>query len=180
MFEARPFLAAAAAVFAASAVSSAAPARVRTGAAGGIAWRVPAHWTDGVGSAMRVATYDVPAAKGSEPAECAVFFFGSGQGGSVDANLQRWGRQFQGAPAPTRTTVVVGGLQVTRAQVTGTYLAPGGPMMQSTGKRPGYRLLGAIAEGPQGNVFFKLTGPVATVVAAKPAFDALLASLHRQ
>ncbi len=80
MFQARPFLAAAAAIVAAGAVSSAAPAPARTGAAGGLAWRVPAHWTDGAGSAMRVATYAVPAAKGAQPGECAVFFFGAGQG----------------------------------------------------------------------------------------------------
>ncbi len=76
--------------------------------------------------------------------------------------------------------MTVAGLRVTRAQVGGTYLAPGGPMMQSTGKRPGYRLLGAIAEGPEGNVFFKLTGPAATVAAAEPAFDALVVSLHKR
>ena len=27
---------------------------------------------------------------------------------------------------------------------------------------PGYRLVGVVIEGPQGSVFFKLTGPAAT------------------
>jgi hypothetical protein len=52
--------------------------------------------------------------------------------------------------------------------------------MQSTGKRPGYRLLGAIVEAPQGNVFFKLTGPLATVGAAEPELDALVASIRKK
>lgn len=148
--------------------------------AGGIEWRVPARWKAGAGSAMRVATYSVPAAKGAEAGECAVFFFGPGQGGDVDSNVERWGRQFEGAPTPERTASTVAGMRVTRAQVSGIYLAPGGPMMQSQGKKSGYRLLGAIVEGPQGNVFFKLTGPAASVGAAEADFDALVASLRKE
>jgi hypothetical protein len=183
MSQIRPLLAAAATILVAGALSSAAPAPARsprTESAGGIQWTVPARWSAGAGSAMRVATYAVPAAKGSEPGECAVFFFGAGQGGTVDANVERWGKQFEGSPRPEQTATTVAGLRVTRAQVAGAYLAPGGPMMQSTGKRPGYRLLGAIVEAPEGNVFFKLTGPAATVAAAKPDFEALVASLHKK
>jgi hypothetical protein len=159
----------------------AAPAApVAPGAAGGIQWTVPARWTSSAGSTMRVATYAVPAAKGGEPGECAVFFFGRGQGGGVEDNVARWGKQFEGTPVPKRTTATVAGMQVTRAEVAGTYLAPGGPMMQSTGKKAGYRLLGAIVEAPEGNVFFKLTGPATTVAAAQADFDALVASLRKK
>jgi len=149
-------------------------------AAGGIQWTVPARWTSGAGSAMRVATYAVPAAKGAEAGECAVFFFGTGQGGGIDDNVARWAKQFEGAPAPKRTTATVAGMRVTRAEVAGAYLAPGGPMMQSTGKKTGYRLLGAIVEAPEGNVFFKLTGPAATIGAAQADFDALVASMKKK
>lgn len=156
------------------------PASPVPAGAGGIQWKVPARWTTGAGSSMRVATYAVAGAKGAEAGECAVFFFGPGQGGGVDDNVARWAKQFEGAPkAETRTTAVAG-LRVTRAQVAGTYLAPGGPMMQSTGKRAGYRLLGAIVEAPGGNVFFKLTGPAATVDAAQAEFDALVASVRKK
>lgn len=162
--------------------ATAAPARAaaKTESAGGVQWTVPAKWTAGAGSSMRVATYAVPAAKTSPAGECAVFFFGPGQGGSVADNVARWGKQFEGAPSPTSREAAVGGLKVTRAEVAGTYLAPGGPMMQSTGKRPGYRLLGAIVEAPEGNVFFKLTGEAATVAAAQADFDALVASLKKK
>jgi hypothetical protein len=53
-------------------------------------------------------------------------------------------------------------------------------MMQSTGKKTGYRLLGAIVEAPEGNVFFKLTGPAATVGAAQADFDALVGSMKKK
>jgi hypothetical protein len=129
---------------------------------------------------MRVATYAVPGPKGAEAGECAVFFFGPGQGGGVSDNVARWSKQFEGAPKAATRATVVSGLKVTRTEVRGTYLAPGGPMMQSTGTRPGYRLLGAIVEAPEGNVFFKLTGPSATVGAAEPAFEALVSSVRRK
>jgi len=149
--------------------------------AGGIEWTVPAKWTTGSGSSMRVATYSVPGAKSSPAGECAVFFFGPGQGGSVDENVARWGKQFEGAPTPqAKTTTTPAGLRVTRAEVAGTFLAPSGPMMQSSGKRPGYRLLGAIVEAPGGNVFFKLTGEAATVAGAQADFDAMVASLRKK
>src|SRR3990172_5854393 len=94
-----------------------APARggnaATTGAAGGIRWTVPSRWTQGPASAMRVATYEVPASKGAGPGECPVFFFGPGQGGSVEANVERWARQFEGTPKAGRTTRTVAGLSVT-------------------------------------------------------------------
>ena len=177
-------LAAAVLVLGATAAPAAPPtaraAAPRIDTAGGIEWRVPAHWAAGASSAMRVATYAVPAAKGADRAECAVFFFGPGQGGSVDANVERWSRQFEGTPRPERSAAPVAGLRVTRVQLAGTYLAPGGPMMQSTGKRPGTRLLGAIVEAPEGNVFFKLTGPAASVAAAQADFDGLVGSIRKK
>jgi hypothetical protein len=71
----------------------------------------------------------------------------------------------------------VGGIAATLVDVEGTYLNPGGGMMQSRGEKPDYRLLGAIVEAPQGNVFFKLTGPQATIADAKAAFDSLIGSI---
>ena len=43
--------------------------------------------------------------------------------------------------------------------------------------KPGYMLLGAIAEGPDANWFFKFTGPEATVRAEKAAFGEMIRSL---
>lgn len=151
-----------------------------TGAAASVTWSVPANWKEQASRPMRAATYSVPAAAGdAEGGECAVFFFGKGQGGDAEANVQRWAGQFEGSPKPARSTRTVAGMTVQIVEVAGTYLAPSGPMMQSQGRKPGYKLLGAIVPAPEGSVFFKLTGPAKTVDAARAAFDALVASIKK-
>ena len=175
----RPVLLAFAAILGTLAPTAVSSQGARISAAGGIKWTVPGAWSEHAGSAMRVATYEVPGPKGAEAGEVAVFFFGPGQGGSVDANVERWSRQFEGTPKPERSPKRVNGLAITMVRLGGTYLAPGGPMMQPQGKRPGFRLLGAIVEAPEGLVFFKLTGPAATVGPAQADFDALVASLAK-
>jgi hypothetical protein len=149
------------------------------GSTAGVKWTVPASWKSQAERPMRVATYDVPAAPGAEAGECGVFYFGQGQGGGVEDNLSRWIGQFEGAAAPKKGEKTVHGLKVHTVDVSGTYLASGGPMMKSQGKKPGYRLLGAIVEGPQGNVFFKCTGPAATLAKAQADFDSLVESVGK-
>jgi hypothetical protein len=130
---------------------------------------------------MRAATYTVPAAPGdAEAGECGVYFFGKGQGGDAEANVARWAGQFEGGPRPTRSTKSVSGMTIQIVEISGTYLAPSGPMMQSQGKKTGYALVGAIVPAPEGSIFFKFTGPSKTVAAARPAFDALIASIKKQ
>ncbi len=149
------------------------------GMSAGVKWTIPASWKLQANRPMRVATYDVPAAPGAEPGECGVFYFGSGQGGGVDENINRWVQQFEGAPPAKKSAKTVAGLKVHLVEVAGTYLAPSGPMMQSTGKKPNSRLLGAIVEAPHGLVFFKCVGPAATINKAQPDFDRLVASLAK-
>ena len=127
---------------------------------------------------MRAATYLIPAADGdSEGAECAVF---ENLGGGVQANITRWIGQFDKTDAaPNQKKETINGLPVTTVDVSGTFKG-GGPMMgSSSGPKAGYRLLGAIIEGPEGDVFFKLTGPVKTVAAAQDEFQAMLKSIKK-
>jgi hypothetical protein len=125
-------------------------------------------------------TYAIPAAAGdAEGGECAVFYFGPNQGGSVDANISRWTDQFENAGKADRSERTAAGMAVHFVHVEGTYLAPAGPMMQSQGKKDHFVLLGAIVDGPQGAVFFKFTGPRKTVAAASKEFDTLIASIHK-
>jgi hypothetical protein len=147
------------------------------GSAGGLRWAVPPSWQVAAPRPMRAATYTLPASPGSEAGECGVFYFGKGQGGSVDENLDRWAKQFEPPAAPKRSDRTIRGLRVHRVHIAGTYLAPGGPMMQSQGKKSGWRLMGAIIEAPDGLVFFKCVGPAATIAKAEKDFDALVASL---
>ena len=60
----------------------------------------------------------------------------------------------------------------------GAYTGLGGPMMASAKPVPGYRLLGAIVQGPGGAVFFKLTGPAKTIAGQEKSFNQLLASIQ--
>jgi hypothetical protein len=149
--------------------------------AAGLTWSYPSRWTKGAPRAMRVVTYVVPAAQGDpESGECVVFFFGGGAGGDVDMNIQRWSQQFDGAPAASRADEVVNGVKIVKVVITGSYLAPAGPMMESQGKKDNYRLFGVIAEAPEGKVFFKFTGPAKTVEGAGGEFDALIASIAKK
>ena len=147
--------------------------------AAGVRWTVPKDWTPQPARQMRVATYAIPAGKGAGAGECAVFYFGRGQGGGVDENLSRWTKQFEdGAPA-RRAHRTVRGIEVYTLDVSGTYLAPGGPMMESRGKLSNYRLLGAILETPGGHVFFKATGPAPTMEQARAGFERMIESVAR-
>jgi hypothetical protein len=153
------------------------------GIGGGLSWAIPQGWSAGPTKSMRIDTYIIDAeGDDTDSAECAVFHFGSTSGGGIEANLLRWAGQFEqpdGGNSMEKADIdslSVNGLNVVTIDLTGDYLVSGA-MMQVTGKKTGYRLLGAIVEGPQGSVFFKLTGPENTVKSAKDGFDALLQSI---
>lgn len=148
-----------------------------------LTWTLPSGWTEEApSSSMRRAQYRIPGPGG--PAECAVFYFGPGQGGDAKSNAARWASQFHradGGPVgdalKTRETKV-GDIAVVLVEVMGTYAGgmgsgPAGP------ERPNYMLLGAIAKGPDANWFFRATGPRATLEAQRAAFDGLIRSLRR-
>jgi hypothetical protein len=148
--------------------------------AGGLKWTPPASWKALPERPMRAATYSVPKAAGdSEDGECAVFYFGAGQGGSVQANIERWYGQFEStAKPPAPRQAKAGTHKVTYVEHSGTYKS-GGPMMASAAvRKTGFQLLGAIVEGPQGSVFFKLTGPARTVAAAKASFEKMIQGIQ--
>lgn len=145
-----------------------------------LAWTVPPGWvTETPSSAMRRAQYKVPGPAGA--GECVVFYFGPGQGGDAQSNAQRWASQFtqpgggSSQEALRTSTLNVGDVKVLLAEVTGTY--SGG--MGGGGEKPGYMLLGAVAEGPDANWFFKLTGPEKTVRAQRAAFEGMIKSLKK-
>lgn len=146
----------------------------------GVHWARPERWSVQPPKQMRIATYTAPAADGdAEGGECAVFYFGSGQGGDVNANIDRWAGQFEDAGKPVRSSKEVNGMKLELVQIAGTYLAPSGPMMQSQGKKENYRLLGAIIDAPEGLVFFKFTGPAKTIAASEVDFNSLVNSLAK-
>jgi hypothetical protein len=144
-------------------------------------WTTPSKWQTGPDKAMRAATYLIPATAGdSEGGECAVF---SNIGGGVAANIDRWIGQFEqpdGSPSASKAKQAretINGMQVTTVDLTGTFAGGGMAMGAPATKKTGYRLLGAIVETPQGEIFFKLTGPAKTVAAAQNDFRSLLKSI---
>lgn len=152
--------------------------------AGGLKWTPPAGWKSSGTTSMRAATYPVPAAPGDkDAAECAVYYFGPGQGGTVEANLERWEGQFQGPggkPAFAKTAqLLVHGLPVTTIDVSGRYSGMGGPTAATPTYVSGYRLLGAIIQGKPGNIFIKFTGPSKTIAANQGKFNQLVNSFEK-
>src|SRR5580698_7396647 len=141
--------------------------------AAGLKWTDPAGWPSQGSAPFRVVTYSVPAIPGSQKAECIVFFFGPGQGGTVEANLNRWKGQFSRNGKPAEAKVAhrtVHSIRVTTIDLAGTYTA--------TEAMPGYRMLAAIAEGAGGNIFIRFIGPEKTVTAGLAKYEQLLASLR--
>jgi hypothetical protein len=151
----------------------------------GLRWTPPAGWKSEGSAPMRAATYKLPPAPGDQDgAECVVYFFGLGQGGTIQANIERWSGQFNGPDGkPAKATIAkrtIHGLPVTTIDVTGAYSGFGGPTAAAKTVKTGYRLLGAIVEDPGGNVFLKFTGPAKTIAANERSFQGLLESFQKQ
>lgn len=154
--------------------------------AGGVRFDDPSGWTSAP-KPMRTANYVIPAAAGDQrDGEMAVFYFGPGQGGGVDANVRRWLGQFvqpDGSPvtpdSAERSETQVSGMQVTLLDVSGTYLFKPFPMAPRATPLEGYRMLAAIVQGPDAPIFFKLTAPAKTAAGAEAEFRRIIQSLRQ-
>lgn len=137
---------------------------------GGLRFQRPTDWSwVPVQSSMRKAQLLVPGMDPSKSADITFFHFGPSGGGDIDSNVQRWLRQFQSAPGSEKVEAKeLGGRKVTLVSTEGTFSA--GMPGANAGPSPDFALLGAILEDPQGNIFVKMTGPKATVQAAKDKF----------
>jgi hypothetical protein len=152
--------------------------------ASGLAFTAPDAWRKvPPSSSMRVAEFSLPRASGdTEDAELVLYYFG-GQGGSVDANVQRWVAQMQqpdgraSTDVAKKTTRKVGGLDVTLLDLTGTYVAEMAPGAADHHNKPGFRLRAAVIETARGPYYIKLTGPQRTVSKWDASFERFVASL---
>jgi len=74
----------------------------------------------------------------------------------------------------------VGDIPVLLVEVTGTDIGIGGMGGAPSGpERPDYMLLGAIAQGPDANWFFRATGPRATIEPQRSAIEGMIRSISR-
>ncbi len=144
----------------------------------GMTSTTPAAWvSEEPANRMRFAQFRLPRAKGDkEDAELIIF---KGLGGSANANIDRWKKQFSPPKGKTMadvakvTKIKIGGEEATLLDVSGTYKynpAPFNPRSK-TEDRPNYRMLAIHFEGPKEVYHIKLTGPAKTIEQHKKGFD---------
>jgi hypothetical protein len=155
-------------------------------ASGELRFKAPDGWvTEKTTSTMRVAQYKLLKADGdAEDASLVLYYFGAAQGGSVQANVERWVNQIQQPDgsaskdkAKTETTTV-NGLKVTTVDVAGTYTAEMTPGAGDRRNNANYRLRAAVIETPKGNYFAKLVGPANTIAKWDQAYNDYLKSFE--
>ena len=139
---------------------------------GSIEFPKPAAWKWIKPSAQfRTLQYAVPG-----DAELIVSVFPAGDGGALEANIERWANQFGGASSvKARTDRAVGEIRVTRVDFAGDFKGMG--MAQA---RTGMLQLGAIVQAPTQSVFIRLLGPASAVESVRAEFDALAAGVRPQ
>lgn len=147
----------------------------------------PLDWKpEPVSSGFRLSQYALPRAEGDEQdGQMVVFFFGPGQGGPVDMNIDRWKAMFttaDGKPVADEVAKIakreINGLKVTTLDVAGNY---SDPMAARSGAAPikgEARMLAAIVETPSGNYFFKAVGLRKTVTAAADQFEKVISTVR--
>ena len=141
-----------------------------------LSWTLPAGWQELEASGMRIANLR-PA--GHPEAECTLVILG-GDGGGLEANVNRWRREQMGleplAPGAVQELPHMNllGAEATRVALTGTYTNMGSP------PRSDWGLLGAILVAERFTIFVKMTGPAALVAGEVSAFDAFCNSLQVQ
>jgi hypothetical protein len=97
-------------------------------------------------------------------------------GGSIEANLERWRGQFEELQDKPAEETDVSGTKVTLVDFSGTFNEQRG-MTGTTVKRPGYRMLAAIVELPDGLLFVKAYGPANTMAKHADEFRDFVESL---
>ena len=145
----------------------------------GIEGSLPAEWQPQTpASNMRLAQYRIP---GSPEAELVVYYFGPGQGGTVEDNTARWRSQFtdnegrQVEPAISRLRAAAP--KVTLVELHGNY-ARGVGMGSNAPIKPDHALLAAVVETPGGNAYIQLWGPEVTVSRVKNKYIDFLKNLR--
>jgi len=150
-----------------------------------LGYSAPSEWSiKPKASSMRLADFVLPRAEGDqEDATLTLYHFG-GQGGDVQANLDRWLSQMtqpDGRPSAERaktSRLKVNGLTLTVMDLPGTYVAETFPGSSERFHKPGFHLRAAVVEGPGGPYYLKLIGPQKTVAKWDEAVQVFLQSLR--
>jgi len=153
---------------------------------GDLHYKVPEGWVAGQPSSkMRVAQFKLPKADGdNEDGELVLYYFGANQGGTAQANIDRWISQIQQADGSSSKdkakteSLTVNGLKITTVDVAGRYTAEMAPGSGKFYDNANYRLRAAVIETAKGNYFVKLVGPAKTVGRWEQSFTDYLKSFE--
>ena len=153
---------------------------------GDLKFTIPAKWQiEHVESPARGGQWHVPPLAGqNEGGEVVVFYFGPGLGGSAKENVEAWiGTMTNVESHPAAEEVKhhdTGGFKITQLAIFGTYnqvvAMPGVPPLE----QPDYGLLGAVIENPNGNIYWRFTGPEALITASQALFNKVIDSVAPQ
>ena len=146
---------------------------------------LPEGWTSKpLSSKMRLADFVLPKADGdSEDATLVVTFFG-GQGGTVQANFDRWLTQMEqpdgrASKDVAKTSVLkTHGLTLSIMDLPGTFVAEKAPGSTEHYNKAGFHLRAAVIEGSGGPYFVRLVGSAKTVAKWDAAVQAFFQSLR--
>jgi len=151
----------------------------------GITFVPASEWTDFGAAGMRKASYAFSAIVGeTDSATVKVFYFGTGGGGAISDNINRWVGQMEMVEGSNpdsfvqQSEISADGMIIHLIKVNGIFKS-GGMMSGPTVKKENYTLVGAVLEAPEGNIFFKLTGPSKTANAMAEAMVAMLEAITK-
>jgi len=144
----------------------------------------PAEWVPTpTATTMRLAEFTAPGSGGAD-AEVVAYYFGPEQGGSVEANTQRWMAQFfdeaGNHPRPAIEDVDGGVFPTTLVSLEGSYARSVGMGGTSEDAVPDQMLLAAVVETPRGNLYLQMHGSSATVRAQRDRFLSFVRTVRPQ
>ena len=153
---------------------------------GNLTFTIPSKWKiEMVESPARGGQWRVPPLHGEgDGGEVVVFYFGPGIGGSPKENVEAWvGTMFNAEGHPAAYEIkkhVTGDFKISEVVMFGTYnqavSLPGVPPQP----KANYGLLGAVIENPEGNIYWRFTGPEALITANLPLFNKVIDSVKLQ
>jgi hypothetical protein len=153
---------------------------------GNLNFTIPSKWhIEMVDSPARGGQWRVPPLHpGGEGGEVVAFYFGPGVGGTAKENIEAWiGTIFTAEGHPAAAEVKhheTAGFKISQVVIFGTYnqviSLPGVPPVPKSN----YGLLGAVIENPQGNIYWRFTGPEALITANLPLFNKVIDSVRPQ
>jgi len=153
---------------------------------GNLKFTIPSKWRiEMVESPARGGQWLVPPQHGEgEGGEVVAFYFGPGIGGTPKENIEAWiGTMFNAEGHPAAAEVkhhTTNGFKISQVVIFGTYnqvvSLPGVPPVLKSN----YGLLGSVIENPQGNIYWRFTGPEPLITANLPLFNKIIDSAKPQ